>query len=63
MSETKKAMEHESDGNISCNWCTWNDPQMFSKGLERLKIGEQTETIKTTALLRSIRILRRVLET
>ena len=33
------------------------------KELEDLEIGGQVETIKTTALLRTPRILRRVLET
>ena len=33
------------------------------KGLEDLEIGRQVETIQTTALLRTARILRRVLET
>ena len=33
------------------------------KGLEDLEIKGQVETIQTTALLRSARILRRVLET
>ena len=33
------------------------------KGLEDLEVGEPVETIQTTALLRSARILRRVLET
>ena len=33
------------------------------KSLEDLEIGERTETIQTTALLRTARILRRVLET
>ena len=32
------------------------------KGLKDLEIGGQVETIKTTALLKSARILRRVLE-
>ena len=32
------------------------------KGLEDLKVGEQVETIQTTVLLRTARILRRVLE-
>ena len=32
-------------------------------GLEDLEIRERVETIQTTALLRSVRILRRVLET
>ena len=33
------------------------------KGLEDLEAGGQVETIQTTALLRTVRILRRVLET
>ena len=33
------------------------------KGLEDLEIGERMETIQTTALLTTARILRRVLET
>ena len=33
------------------------------QGLEDLEIREQIETIQTTILLRSLRILRRVLET
>ena len=35
----------------------------FLKGLEELEIGGRVETIQTTALLRTVRILRRVLET
>ena len=33
------------------------------KGLEELEVGGRVETIQTTALLRTARILRRVLET
>ena len=33
------------------------------KGLEDLEVGERVETIQTTALLRTARILRRVLKT
>ena len=33
------------------------------KGLEDLEVGGRLETIQTTALLRTARILRRVLET
>ena len=33
------------------------------KGLEDLEVGGRVETIKTTALLRTARILRRVRET
>ena len=37
-------------------------PKEWVKGPEDLEIREQGETIQTTALLRSARILRRVLE-
>ena len=33
------------------------------KGLEELEVGERVETIQMTALLRTARILKRVLET
>ena len=33
------------------------------KGLEELEVGGRVETIQTTALLKTVRILRRVLET
>ena len=33
------------------------------KGLEDLEVGGRVETIQTTALLKTVRILRRVLET
>ena len=33
------------------------------KGLEDVEVGARVETIQTTALLRTVRILRRVLET
>ena len=33
------------------------------KGLEDLKVGDRVETIQSTALLKTARILRRVLET
>ena len=33
------------------------------KGLEDLEVGDREETIQTTALLKTARILRRVLET
>ena len=38
-------------------------PKGLVKGLENLEIRGQVETIQTTALLRSTRILKRVLET
>ena len=33
------------------------------KGLENLEVGGRVETIQTTSLLRTVRILRRVLQT
>ena len=33
------------------------------KGLDDLEVGRRVETIQTTVLLRTVRILRRVLET
>ena len=38
-------------------------PKGLVKGLEDLEIREQVETIQAVALLRPIRVLRRVLET
>ena len=37
--------------------------KVLLKGLEALKVRGRVETIQTTALLRSARILRRVMET
>ena len=31
LQRTKKAMEHEGDGDTNCNWCTRNDLQRISK--------------------------------
>ena len=57
-------MEHESDSDSYCNWCALGT---VTKGLVQelkdLEIRGRVETIKTTALLRSVRILRRVQET
>ena len=53
----KKNMEHEGDDDTNCNWRAWKDPQSF----EELEIRGRVKTIQTTALLRSARILRRVL--
>ena len=38
-------------------------PKRLVEGLEDLEIREQVETIQTTSLLRSARILRRIPET
>ena len=41
----------------------WTISKGLVKGIEELEIGGQAETIQTTALLRSAKILKRVLET
>ena len=38
-------------------------PKDYLKGVEDLNVGERAETIQTTSLVRSARIMRRVLET
>ena len=30
-------MEHKGDGDTSCNWCTWNNPQRLVIGTGRLR--------------------------
>ena len=35
--ELKEYMEHDSDGDTNCNWCTWNNPQMIVTRTRRLK--------------------------
>ena len=30
-------MEHDSDGDTNCNWCTWNNPQMIVTRTRRLR--------------------------
>ena len=47
-------MEHEGDGDANCSWGTWNCLPGLVEGTGRNE---------TTALLRSARIQRRVLET
>ena len=61
--ELKKTMEHAGDNYTNCNWCFGTVTKGLLKGLEDLGFGERVETIKTTTLLRSARILRRVLDT
>ena len=56
-------MDHEVGGDTNCNWCTRNDPLGLGKGLVESEIGGRAETMHTTGLLKSVRILRRVLET
>ena len=51
-------MEHEG----KCDLCIWNVAKGLVRGLEELEI-RQVETIQTKALLRSDRLVRRVLNT
>ena len=60
---TRSKNNNESDGNTYCSWRDRYNHQKIGKGTEELEIRARVETIQTTALLRSSRILRRVLET
>ena len=55
-------MKHESDGDTNCNWCAWYSHQRFGTGTGGLGNKGRVETIQTTALLKSARILRRVFQ-
>ena len=57
----QKTMEHEGDGDTSCNWCIRSNVQRLRKDLEIRRQVKTIPTIQTTALLLSARILRRVL--
>ena len=61
--KNKTTVNHESDGYTNFNWCSWYGHQRIGERLEDLEIREGVEKIQTTALLRTARILRRVLET
>ena len=56
-------MEHEGDNYTNCDWCLWHGNKGLLKSLEDLEAGDRAEIIQTTALLKTTRILRRVLET
>ena len=59
----KKTMDHESDGDSNCHWFSWYSHQRICTGTGGLENKRTSETIQTTPLLRSVRILRRVLKT
>ena len=61
--ELKKAMEHAGDGDTNCNRYTWNGPQRLGKGAGRAENRRTCRNHPTITLLRSARILRRVLVT
>ena len=42
-------MEHESDSDTSCNWCSWYSIQRIDTGVLDLEIRGQVVTIQTTA--------------
>ena len=56
----KKPVEHESDGDINCNWYARTIPKCLKRWLEMLEIRGRIRTIQTTALKRSTRRVRRV---
>ena len=58
----EEAMEYEGDGNTNCSGSLETIPKGLLKRLEDLEIRVQVETTQATALLRTARILRRVLE-
>ena len=56
-------MEHGGNNFTNCNWCVWTVTKGLLKGLEDMEVGGKMETIKTTTLLRTTRILIRILMT
>ena len=57
---TTKSVEHQGDGDASCNWCTWNGLQRHVKvGLKNWK--EEDKCRRSKSLLKSGRILRKIL--
>ena len=59
----KKTMEQEDVGDTSCNWCSRNNLKRIGKGTGKLGNKRTSRDHPITALLRSTRISRRVLET
>ena len=51
------------DGDSYCNWCASNSLQKFGKKTGRVGNRRINRDIQSTVLLRSVRILRKVLET
>ena len=56
-------MEHEGDNYTNVMGAFGTVTKGLLKGMEGLEVGGRVETIQTTALMRTARILRRVLET
>ena len=55
-------MQYEGDANADSGLFIWDIRQIIGEGTGRLEIRGQVETIQTTTLLRSLRILRGVLK-
>ena len=58
LARQQKAVEQEGNVDTNYSWFVWNGPQMIRKELE---IRGKIETIQTTGMLRSTRILRKIL--
>ena len=56
-------MEYEREGDTIVNGALGTVSKWLERRREELENGERIGSIQTTALLRSVRILRRVLET
>ena len=59
----KKNPQHEIEGYTNCYWHAGAITRALVQTLEDLEIRGREETIQTTGLLKSARILRRVMET
>ena len=53
----RKTMEYEGDNCTNRDWCFGTVTKGLVKGLEDKEVGERVETIQTTALFRTARIL------
>ena len=61
--ELKKIMEHKSDDCTNCDWCFWHSNLKIFKGPGGFGSWWTSGDQQTTGLLKTARILRRVLET
>ena len=61
--ELKKNTEHEGDSYTNRDWCFWNSHQRIFKGIRGHGKWRKSGDFQTTALLRTARILRRILQT
>ena len=60
--ENWKTVKHEGDSDTNYSWHPWNGSQVSKKRLEELEI-RKIEAIPTIELLKSTRVLKRVMET